>query len=365
MGVQWTREQQQVIDLRNKNILVSAAAGSGKTAVLVERIITRLTKDRKPVDVDRLLIVTYTEAAAGEMRERIGEAIEKALEEHPENVHLKKQEALIHTAKITTIHSFCLSVIREYFHTIDLDPGFRIADEGELRLLRRDVMQELLEAKYQEGDEGFLRFVETFATGREDTKLEEIISQLYEFAGSYPDPDAWLDGCAAAYRTGPDSEAMFMKMAMQYIRNCLADVESLMDTAGQVCMEPDGPYMYEKTIEEDRETVQMLFAAKNYEEMYLAFSRMSPWVRLAAGRDKTVDEQKKERVKGYRDAWKKLIGEIRDSFFFQSPEEMRTDMEMCRPVMEELVTLVKEFQKAVGLKANGVVGAETWYKLFN
>ena len=350
MGVQWTREQQQVIDLRNKNILVSAAAGSGKTAVLVERIITRLTKDRKPVDVDRLLIVTYTEAAAGEMRERIGEAIEKALEEHPENVHLKKQEALIHTAKITTIHSFCLSVIREYFHTIDLDPGFRIADEGELRLLRRDVMQELLEAKYQEGDEGFLRFVETFATGREDTKLEEIISQLYEFAGSYPDPDAWLDGCAAAYRTGPDSEAMFMKMAMQYIRNCLADVESLMDTAGQVCMEPDGPYMYEKTIEEDRETVQMLFAAKNYEEMYLAFSRMSPWVRLAAGRDKTVDEQKKERVKGYRDAWKKLIGEIRDSFFFQSPEEMRTDMEMCRPVMEELVTLVKEFQKALAEK---------------
>ena len=142
MGVQWTKEQQKVIDLRNSNILVSAAAGSGKTAVLVERIITRLTKDASPLDVDRLLIVTFTEAAAAEMKERIGAALEKALEQEPENLHLQKQATLIHTAKIMTIHSFCLSVIRDYFHTIDLDPGFRIAEEGELKLLRQDVVKE-------------------------------------------------------------------------------------------------------------------------------------------------------------------------------------------------------------------------------
>ena len=161
MGVKWTEEQQQVIDLRDHNILVSAAAGSGKTAVLVERIIARLTRDANPVDVDHMLIVTYTEAAAAEMKERIGAAIEKELEEDPSSEHLKRQSALIHTAKITTIHSFCLSVIREYFHTIDLDPGFRIAEEGELKLLKQDVMKELLEAKYEEGNEDFLRFVET------------------------------------------------------------------------------------------------------------------------------------------------------------------------------------------------------------
>lgn len=166
MGVKWTEEQQQVIDLRDHNILVSAAAGSGKTAVLVERIIARLTRDANPVDVDHMLIVTYTEAAAAEMKERIGAAIEKELEEDPSSEHLKRQSALIHTAKITTIHSFCLSVIREYFHTIDLDPGFRIAEEGELKLLKQDVIKELLEAKYEEGNEDFLRFVETFATGR-------------------------------------------------------------------------------------------------------------------------------------------------------------------------------------------------------
>ena len=144
MGVNWTKEQRRVINLRNKNILVSAAAGSGKTAVLVERIITRLTKDENPIDVDELLIVTYTKAAAAEMKERVLLAIEKKLEEEPENVHLQKQATLIHSALITTIDSFCLKVIQEYFHMIDLDPGFRTAEEGELKLLKKDVLDELL-----------------------------------------------------------------------------------------------------------------------------------------------------------------------------------------------------------------------------
>jgi len=144
MGVSWTKEQAQVIHLRNRNILVSAAAGSGKTAVLVERIITRLTVDEPPIDVDQMLVVTFTEAAAAEMKERIRDAIEKKLEEQPENVHLQRQATLIHNAQVTTIHSFCLSVIRDYFHMIDLDPGFRIADEGELKLLRQDVLEEVL-----------------------------------------------------------------------------------------------------------------------------------------------------------------------------------------------------------------------------
>ena len=150
MGVKWTEEQEKVIRLRNRNILVSAAAGSGKTAVLVERIITMLTKDDPPMDVDRLLIVTFTEAAASEMKERIRLAIEKKLMEYPDNEHLKQQATLIHNAQITTIHSFCLSVIRDHFHAIDIDPGFRIGEEGELKLLRHDVLEDMLEEKYQE-----------------------------------------------------------------------------------------------------------------------------------------------------------------------------------------------------------------------
>ena len=144
MSVKWTEEQQKVIDLRNRNILVSAAAGSGKTAVLVERIIQMLTDREHPVDVDRLLIVTFTEAAAAEMKERIREAIEKALEADPGNANLQRQATLIHSAPITTIHSFCLSVIREHFHVIDLDPGFRIGEDGELKLLKQVIKNPLI-----------------------------------------------------------------------------------------------------------------------------------------------------------------------------------------------------------------------------
>ena len=193
MGVTFTKEQQQVIDLRDRNILVAAAAGSGKTAVLVERIITRLTKDEKPLNVDELLIVTFTEAAAAEMKERIHSAIEEALETEPDNVHLQRQATMIHQAQITTIHKFCLSVIRDYFHTIDLDPGFRVGEEGELKLLKRDIAEAVLEKTYEEGSAGFVDFVESFAFGRDDRKLEELMLQLYEFSRSYPNPKQWYD----------------------------------------------------------------------------------------------------------------------------------------------------------------------------
>lgn len=168
MSVSWTTEQQQVIDLRKRNILVAAAAGSGKTAVLVERIIHMITDEMEPVDIDRLLIVTFTNAAAAEMRERIGAAITKALAEHEDNEHLQRQLTLLHNAQITTIDSFCLYVIRNHFHEIDLEPGFRIGDEGELKLLREDVLKEVLERNYEAAEEPFLAFMDSYMTGRSD-----------------------------------------------------------------------------------------------------------------------------------------------------------------------------------------------------
>ena len=179
MGVSWTAEQQQVIDLRNRNILVSAAAGSGKTAVLVERIIKMITEKEHPVDIDRLLIVTFTNAAAAEMRERIGAAIEKALEDNPTDEHLQRQLTLIHNAQITTIDSFCLYVIRNHFHEIDLEPNFRIGDEGELKLLKEDVLKKLLEENYENQTEAFTNFVESYASGRSDAAVGDMILQLY------------------------------------------------------------------------------------------------------------------------------------------------------------------------------------------
>ena len=229
MGVTFTKEQQQVIDLRDRNILVSAAAGSGKTAVLVERIITRLTKDTSPIDVDRLLVVTYTEAAAAEMKERIRSAIEKALEENPSDAHLQRQATLVHQAKVTTIHSFCLSVIRDYFHTIDLDPGFRIGEDGELKLLQQDVLDEVLECWYEEARPDFLYFVEGFATGRDDRRIGDIILKMYEYSRSYPNPEEWLSDCVKFYGISSVDElekAFFVEKLLQEVHLILRDVEA-------------------------------------------------------------------------------------------------------------------------------------------
>ena len=178
MAVNFTPEQQRVIDLRGCNILVSAAAGSGKTAVLVERIIQMVCNEEKPVDIDRLLIVTFTNAAAAEMRERIAAGIARKLTENPESAHIQKQSTLLHNAQITTNDSFCLFLLRNHFNEIGLDPAFRIADEGEVKLLQQDVMQQLLEDSFASGSEEFRYCVEYFCPGGKESVLEKYILKL-------------------------------------------------------------------------------------------------------------------------------------------------------------------------------------------
>lgn len=345
MGVTFTKEQQQVIDLRDRNILVSAAAGSGKTAVLVERIITRLTKDASPIDVDQLLVVTFTEAAASEMKERIRGAIEKALEEHPENVHLQRQATLVHHAQVTTIHSFCLSVIRDYFHTIDLNPGFRIGEEGELKLLKRDTVEELLEERYQENTPDFLRFVESFATGKDDKKLEELILQLYEYSRSYPDPKAWLERCKKQYQleTAEEFEACdFVKSILKEIESVLNDLEENLKYGLAVCNEEDGPAPYEKALESDLQVIQKLRRAKSFSEMQQMLNGLK-WDRMSACRGKDISESKKEIVKMIHDEVKKTIGKLAEDYFAEEVESILQDMRSSKSNMEVLAKLAEDF----------------------
>ena len=169
--MRWTEKQQQVIDSRERNLLVAAAAGSGKTAVLVERIIQMISEGEHPLDIDKLLVMTFTKAAAAEMRERISLAIEKKLSKNPEDSHLQMQSTLVHHAQITTIDSFCLGLIRDYFNLLDVDPGFRIGDEGETLLMKADVMEQMLEEYYEKEDAVFEQFVDTYATGRSDNGI--------------------------------------------------------------------------------------------------------------------------------------------------------------------------------------------------
>jgi ATP-dependent helicase/nuclease subunit A len=198
MGFIYTKDQQKVIDTRGCNVLVSAAAGSGKTAVLVERIISIITNKENLISIDELLIVTFTHAAASEMKERIGNGIEKAIESAIDDRvlnHLIKQLTLLSAANIMTLHSFCLKVIKNYYHIIDLDPGFRIGNETELVLIKEEVIEELLEEEYEKASESFIQVVESYASGKNDNPLKELVFQIYRFAMSNPWPDEWFDSC--------------------------------------------------------------------------------------------------------------------------------------------------------------------------
>jgi ATP-dependent helicase/nuclease subunit A len=345
MGVSWTTEQQQVIDLRNRNILVSAAAGSGKTAVLVERIVKIITDKNHPVDIDHLLIVTFTNAAAAEMRERIGNAIEKALDEQPGDEHLLRQLTLIHNAQITTIDSFCLYVVRNHFHEIDLEPNFRIGDEGELKLLREDVLGRVLEQNYEEPSEAFSDFVEGYASGRTDAALNEMILQLYEFSRSYPWPEKWLDSFVGIYRIENREEldrAEWLAPLTQNIRFVLKDCEQLLKQALAVTQQDDGPDMYEKAVRSDLEKYESLSKLTSFCELSVALSDIK-YDRLASSRGFEGDPDKLELVKSLREQAKDVVKKLCKQYFFCSPEMMIEQLERTEPMLEEIVRLTKQF----------------------
>lgn len=345
MGVSWTTEQQQVIDLRNRNILVSAAAGSGKTAVLVERIVKIITDKNHPVDIDHLLIVTFTNAAAAEMRERIGNAIEKALDEQPGDEHLLRQLTLIHNAQITTIDSFCLYVVRNHFHEIDLEPNFRIGDEGELKLLREDVLGKVLEQNYEEPSEAFSNFVEGYASGRTDAALNEMILQLYEFSRSYPWPEKWLDSFVGIYRIENREEldrAEWLAPLTQNIRFVLKDCEQLLKQALAVTQQDDGPDMYEKAVRSDLEKYESLSKLTSFCELSGALSDIK-YDRLASSRGFEGDPDKLDLVKSLREQAKDVVKKLCKQYFFCSPEMMIEQLERTEPMLEEVVRLTKQF----------------------
>lgn len=360
MATKWTKEQQQVIDLRNCNLLVSAAAGSGKTAVLVERILSRIMDETHPVDIDRLLIVTFTNAAAGEMRDRIRAAIEQKIEElskteeetKAENDrlfdHMQRQVSLLQNAQIATIHSFCQYVIRNHFHTIDLDPGLRIADEGEQKLLQHDVLERLLEEKYAEKDEAFLQMAEALAPGRDDSALMEMVLSLYHFSQSFPWPQEWLSECRKRCQIETVQEldtADWVAELMKLTTEMLADVQEKIEEALQTAQETDGPYQYEAALQEDADFIEELLAEKTYSGRNRRCREFGGWARLSAKKDSSISEEKKTRVKGMRDEYKKTIEEIRGEFFYADPETVAEQMRDSAPLVESITGLTGEFSQ--------------------
>ena len=344
----FTPEQRQVIEARNCTTLVSAAAGSGKTAVLVQRIIEKLLAKETPQDINRLLVVTYTNAAAAEMRERIGKRLNECLasEEYAGNTHLQKQVLLLRNASITTIHSFCLAVVREFFYELDLDPAFRIAEEAELTLLRADVMEELLEDRYTDGEELFLRLTECLGSGKTDEELVKQIENFYKFAQSAPFPESWLLYAHEALERQKEGklfleEEPYVKMVTERARAVLSDCEKLCGEAIGISSEPDGYQPYLTALESDREQFAELLKQTGYQGLSQAFSGLS-FERLSTKKF-PASEEKKARAKKLRDTYKAMVEELRKDYFFASPEQMAEDMAAMAPLLQVLVDLCREY----------------------
>lgn len=348
MGMSWTKEQSQVIEIRNRNLLVSAAAGSGKTAVLVERIVQKVSDPRRPVDIDRMLIVTFTKAAAAEMRERVSQAVEKRMEKEPENNSLQRQYTLVHNAQITTIDSFCLYVVRNYFQTIDLEPSFRIADPGELQLLKADVAKEVMEQHYREKSEGFLKLADRYATAKSDDALVEFMLRLYDFSQSYPWPQEWLASLQGAYQIESledFNQQEWMQGFMQYLAHITDDLKKQMEDAKILCQDDDGPQMYLAAVQDDLILLEALCACESYEE-YGRHLLTAKYTKLGVNRKYEGSVQKQEQVKDLRKRMKDTLGKIQSAYFYQDSECMVADFGKILPDVEALSSLTQVFTQA-------------------
>ena len=350
---QWTDDQWKAIHAKNQDILVAAAAGSGKTAVLVERIIQKIVS--KEMNVDELLIATFTNAAAAEMRERIGEALQKEIAKHPENMYVKKQLSLLNQASISTLHSFCLDVIRKFYYRIDFDPNFRIADETELLLLSDEVIAELFEDRYGQEDEAFFRLVDTFSNDRTDKELELIVYKLYEQSRSLPNPNQWLEQIIELYDVDADEkidELPFIQPLKVYIDLQLNGAEELLNQALQLTKVAGGPYTRAEDYLGDLTIVQQMKNGLEIGWQALFEIMNSGWKFKRASRA-SGDEFDADLVKtadGYRKKAKDMLEKIREELFAKQPEQYIHDLQQMKPVYETLVDVVKEYAERLTIK---------------
>jgi len=340
----WTEAQKAAIEARGCNLLVSAAAGSGKTAVLVERIIRLIVDDG--IDIDRLLIVTFTHAA-GEMRERIGGAILKEMEKRDKNeAHLRRQVNLLGRSSISTIHAFCTEVVRRNFHIIDIDPNFRVCDQTEADLLKNQVMEELLEAEYEKGTETFLQLVEMFGSSRDDTALADLILKVFGFMQSQPYPLPWLKAKTDDFQMDATDfySSSWYKAWAEQINMELDGARALWVEALKFTEVPGGPVMYESALKQDLALVDNL--KKALTQGMAEFLTQLPGVKHAslARASAEVDPALKERVQSLRNAGKKIIKDLNQKLN-RSLDQYLADINALYPSMQCLYRLEEEFTR--------------------
>ena len=332
----WTEAQQAAIDIKKGSILVSAAAGSGKTAVLVERIIKKITDSKNPIDVDSLLVMTFTRAAAASMKEKIYNALLKEMEKYENNTkefkRLKEQSILLSSAKIMTTDSFCLSIIKENIDKIDIDPAFNVADESEISLLRADTMEELLESEYEAANEDFMDLTDAFANTKGDRSIYEFVERLYRFAISKPWPIEWLDSLVEGESKWQD---YIYSEIIKSIDSILADIEEIIS----ICNEEDGPANYLDTVLEEQSAIGKIKKSADIFELSKNLNNIS-FGRLKAVRN--VDEELKNKAKALRDNYKETISKLAQEYLFDK-ERLLEEESKEKSKVRAIVDLTKKY----------------------
>lgn len=345
MERKWTPAQKSAIDTRDCNVLVSAAAGSGKTAVLVERIISMITDPDKNIDIDRLVVVTFTKAAAAQMKDKIRKALDSMLDENPGDVNLLRQITLLNNAQITTIDSFCLWIIRNHFPEVNLDPGFRIMDEGEKKLIENDVLEDVLEEFYAEADEEFFNLVDAFGMGRDDSGLVSIIDKIYRFSRSNPWIDEWFDECMLVYDDETyDNPAI--KELYDSIKNALLDYRDKYNRLVDICSEPAGPAAYTGALQSDLLGINEMINSQDFGELGRKIRTFS-FEALSRKKDAGADPDIKEYVKGQRKLFKDYIGRLNDKIFLKEDDGIFEDMQGAGIQIRTLLKVAKVYAKRV------------------
>lgn len=346
---QWTSDQLTAITAQGSDLLVSAAAGSGKTAVLVERVIRRLTDLKDPVDIDRFLLVTYTNAAAAEMRGKLADAIAARLELEPDNARLRRQLFLVHKARITTVHAFCLTLVREQAASLGLSPDFRLMDEGERGTLRDEVLEEVLESLYAAEDSGFLALVDLLASGQDDKPVIATVLDTFEKTRAHADPDGFLEEVRQGFMDGGSpAETPHGKLLLEQAKEAVQYGLAFLHRGLELLKEEEtleGAYApaFHSDIRQAEQLLEAIQAADWNLAVELAqnlhFDRLGS---IRGYEDKAFQEQ----IKGLREEWKGTAGEIRSKLLCVTTEQAAYDRALNRPALDALVRVVQKFAHA-------------------
>lgn len=344
--VKWTEEQKQAIESKGSNILVAAAAGSGKTAVLVERIINKVINDK--IDIDKILVVTFTNAAASEMRERILEAIYKKIEENPDDKNMQKQIILLNKASICTIHAFCLEVIKNNFFEINTSANFRIGDTAEIELLKQDVIDDLFEDKYLNESKEFLKLINTYTGYRGDEPLKELILNVYKYIQSSPNPMQWLDEKVEMFNSQNVANQDFaitpwgkilIENITDNILDCIVKLKKLEIDLGKY----DELIKFKLVISEDILKLEAII--KNSDSWDKVFEIISELQFTTWPRDKKVTVAFKDEAKEIRDSVKEKIKKIKEKFMLYDSKQAQDDISQMYEILLQIKNVVIEFSE--------------------